>query len=253
MSDSVRLRPSKISSGLRDSYGSSGENYERVLAMKRQSGEDRTSSSTTSSASFAMPVTPKDYDPAMSSPANLGMKPYDKEKTLPPLPVPHGVLKKKRSNLRIDSTPTTYGFPRSRTFSASSAASNSSSPTSAAIEYKPTGVRPLQLPRQAARSGADRPAVPVPSVVSTSASQSSLRSPPSRSPTVPQPTTPTSAVRPRPRTGTGMTYRTSSVGSRIKLPMTLTASTSGLGGKVGMADGMVGSINRAGGSRIPPL
>ena len=230
------LNASKISSALRDSSASSGDNYEPSIADKRISGV-RTSSST-SSFSIPMPVTPKDVDPALWSPSGLGVKLYNKEKSLPPLP--KGVLKKQPSKGNMGTT-------RLRTFSSASSVSTPSPTSASPSESKLPGVRPLHLPRQAARSGADRAAVPVPSVLSSFASQSSLRAPSSPALRVAAGTLPESTLssagggilRPKPRTGTGMAYRTSS-GSRIRTPILSSAS----GVRV------VSSIERSG---IPPV
>lgn len=230
------LNPSKISSALRDSSGSSGDNYEPSIADKRISVV-RTSSST-STFSIPMPVTPKDVDPALWSPSG---QLYNKEKSLPPLP--KGVLKKQPSKAHMGTT-------RVRTFSSASSVSTPSPTSASPSESKLPGVRPLHLPRQAARSGADRAAVPVPSVLSSFASQSSLRAPSSPATlrvaaaagTLPESTLSSAGggiLRPKPRTGTGMAYRTSS-GSRIRTP--ILASASGVR--------VVSSIERSG---IPPL
>lgn len=235
LSDGVPRRPSKlVNSGLRDSSGSS-EIYDR--SRKGSPGNDRTSSSTASTLSTGLPITPRDYDPTMSSPAGFGLKPYNIEKSLPPLP--NGGLKKRPSNSRLGNISSDYNFPRARTFSSTSSSVPSPSPTS-------PSVRPLQLPRQATRvSGGDRAAVPVPSVIRPSVS----RSPPPAQADLP---TTASTMRPRPRTGTGMVYRTSS-GSRIRAPMTLSSSTSVLERNGGFSEAKVGSIGRVNGSRIPPV
>ena len=244
LSEGVPRRPSKLcrpsNSGFRDSSGSS-ENYDRSsLRRKGSPGNDRTSSSTTASTlSTGIPSTPRDYDPSMSSPAGFGsIRSYNTEKSLPPLP--NSLLKKRPSNQNLSS----FNFPRVRTFSStSSSVPSPTSPSSA------SPVRPLHLPRQAAR--ADRAAVPVPSVLSSSSStsQSSLRQPVPRSPP-PDKTAPASAVRPRPRTGTGMMYRTSS-GSRLRAPMTLASSTSPLERNSDLP--LMSSIGRAKVPRIPPV
>ncbi|KAF8992747.1 hypothetical protein BDQ17DRAFT_1369129 [Cyathus striatus] len=162
-----------------------------------------------SSLSIPLPVTPSDD--------SQKRVPIDKDKSLPPLPV--SVLKKYPSNLSL----------RSRTVSAGSNVSgipttSSGLPTPSGLPTSSTSsapiVRPLRLPRQTSRSTTrgDRPAVPVPSVGSgLSAPQSA-------------PTTPTlssSIAKPKPRTGTGMVYRTSSgPASRMRTPMSLSASLS---------------------------
>ena len=141
------------------------------------------------------------------------------------------------------------------------------SPSSSAVTIKPN-VRPLQLPRQTTKRvvGGDRPAVPVPSPTLRSQPQPlpSLRAPTSSFSTLqrhrPSPITPISlghagttsaptspaingviaggsggiAARPKPRTGTGMLYRTSSYGvsgSTMRATMILSGfSTEGDGG-----------------------
>lgn len=237
-------KTSRSSGGTRASTSSVGSsfsqdaNYEPSMADKRISGDVVGTSSSTSTFSIPMPVTPKHVDPALSCPPGLGVKLYNKEKSLPPLP--RGVLKKQPSKIHMGTT-------RVRTFSSASSVSTRSPTSASPNDSKLPGVRPLQLPRQAARSGADRAAVPVPSVLSSFASQSSLRAPSSHSPRVAARTLPESTLssagggvlRPKPRTGTGMAYRTSS-GSRIRTPILTSAS----GVKV------VSSVERSG---IPPL
>ena len=181
-----------------------------------------------------------------------------------------------------------YAFPSTkiRSFSSTSstppptspippASSSVLLPSSSAATIKPN-VRPLQLPRLTARVAGDRPAVPVPSptVNSPLASLHSLRAPtPSLSPlqrhrpslispgTSSAPTSPVitggniaGILRPKPRTGTGMVYRTSSygVGSKMRAPMILTGTSSvvsnasvsggGGGGSIERSNGLVGAI-----------
>ncbi|KAF9471885.1 hypothetical protein BDN70DRAFT_925951 [Pholiota conissans] len=161
-----------------------------------------------------------------------------------------------------------YAFPRARTFS--SASRSSAHSTSASTPHTPAPasvlaptspkVRPLQLPRARVTNGGgggDRAAVPVPSVsmLAHSTSRGSLRSPsasfgasanggatsPPSTPSTPLPGS-TGIVRPKPRTGTGMVYRSSSssLRGRGRAPMALSSSTGG-------------SIGRASGSRPIPL
>ncbi|KAF8963481.1 hypothetical protein BDZ97DRAFT_1820116 [Flammula alnicola] len=219
-----------------------------------------------------MPTTPKDDFESIASTTTLvsGSKKrvYDKEKSLPPLPA--GGLKKTPSNSsRTEGVGSgsaaaaatgKYAFPRARTFSSASSASASTplSPSAVLSSLPSPSVRPLQLPRQAARVGGDRPAVPVPSVLSTSASRSSLRTPSltsaNRSPPLsplPSPGVPTGIARPKPRTGTGMVYRTSSssLGSKMRPPMALSSSVLGSNSISSGAGG--GSIGRATGIARP--
>ena len=139
------------------------------------------------------------------------------------------------------------------------------SPSSSAATIKPN-VRPLQLPRQTSTRvvGGDRPAVPVPSptlnslplpLAVTAINNSSLRAPTPSLSTLsprhrPSPITPilpghtgtssapaspainggvaVTTIRPKPRTGTGMVYRTSSYGvggSKMRAPMILSGSS----------------------------
>ena len=157
------------------------------------------------------------------------------------------------------------------------------SPSSSVATIKPN-VRPLQLPRQTARVAGDRAAVPVPSPTLNSpplplATLNSLRAPTpslsslarhrtSLSPilsghagTSSAPPSPainggnmaatTGIARPKPRTGTGMVYRTSS-GSKMRAPMILSGTSSvvsnasvsggGVGGSIGRSNGLVGAI-----------
>ena len=156
------------------------------------------------------------------------------------------------------------------------------SPSSSAVTIKPN-VRPLQLPRQTTRVGGDRPAVPVPSPTLNSlplatATMNSLRAPTPSLSTLSRPrpspitpillghvgassapaspamngggvavtTTTGSIVRPKPRTGTGMVYRTSSygaAGSKMRAPMILAGSPNALA-----VSGGGGGANGGGGS-----
>ncbi|KAF8148380.1 hypothetical protein B0H34DRAFT_802925 [Crassisporium funariophilum] len=265
--------------GLRDSGGSSLDRQYRSMG-KRPSGDEssHTPSSTTSTMSIPMPVTPVDGDSATPTPKEKKRQVFDKEKSLPPLP---SGLKKTASGSTqraVSSATTTtsiggggkYAFPRARTFSSASAASASTPsrspptgpPSMASTPATSPHVRPLQLPRQTTRVGGDRPAVPVPlpTPLTSSASYASLRTPslPSSAPPSPLPSsaspgTPTfgtAMAKPKPRTGTGMSYRTSSyssMGSKMRAPMVLTASTSAAGGGGGGAAGAAASIGRAGG------
>ncbi|PPQ76682.1 hypothetical protein CVT26_004481 [Gymnopilus dilepis] len=279
----------------------SGVGIGRPSAMKKGSRDDvsvTTPSSTASTLSIPMPATPKDADqdvgedemsasttPVPGSKIRLG---YNKDKSLPPLP-----LRSVPSLSRVDGTTTTrsttsssgiaapgskYAFPRARTFSSTSSASASAStpsPPSAIpkTSTSPTSpkVRPLQLPRHAARAAGDRPAVPVPSVLSSSASRGSLRTPSLGSATL-SPTSPNSAsasvpssplpspdlngagtgiAKPKPRTGTGMVYRSSS--SKMRPPMVLSSSMSSgisVSASTGSNAATAGSIGRRAGSGI---
>ena len=262
--DGIPRRPSKLcrpSSGLRDSSGSSENNYERVFSSGRKGSssgnDDRTSSSTASTLSTGMPPTPRDYDPSMSSPAGLGGRSYNIEKSLPPLPNGGGggggggaALERRLSRARLD----TFNFPRAPRTTESAA--GPSSPTSPSPV-----VRPLQLPRlstKAGGGGSDRAAVPVPSVMSSSSSSGSVSVRSSVPPSSPQLESAGSAAaaQRRPRTGTGMVYRTSSGSSRIRAPMTLSSSSGSVldrnGGGLAEAAGG-GALGRMSGSRIPPV
>ncbi|KDR74606.1 hypothetical protein GALMADRAFT_227102 [Galerina marginata CBS 339.88] len=270
-------KPSARSSGGgggRDSTGSSVDQHGH--SSSKTTSAANTPSSTASTLSIPMPSTPKDTEQHLLSSSSTtpiaGSKfrsEYNKDKTLPPLPP--GGLKKMPSHPRMDPTTTTgiagskIAFPRARTFSSTSSASASTQSHGVPSSASPA-VRPLQLPRQAARAG-DRAAVPVPSVLSLSLSSStsrgSLRTPslssasaglsprpssPLPSPSSPPPPSPglglggVGIARPKPRTGTGMVYHTST--SKMRPPMTLSPSASVLGG--GSAATAVGSIGRAG-------
>lgn len=147
------------------------------------------------------------------------------------------------------SIPSPSANTTSPTINVVSSSMMSSSPSSATI--KPN-VRPLQLPRQTISIAGDRPAVPVPSPIFNSsslppatspsvntssfrASAPSLSPPPTHHPspilsghvgTLPA----TGIARPKPRTGTGMVYRTSSYGvggsSKIRTPIILSRPSS---------------------------
>ncbi|PPQ90507.1 hypothetical protein CVT25_014189 [Psilocybe cyanescens] len=294
----------------RDSSGSSGEHYGKGLPTptKKSSQDDvnTTPSSTASTLSIPMPLTPRDLDPSTTTTSiakALSEKKavYDKEKSLPPLPA--GGLKMP-SHARMDggagASATKIAFPRARAFSSMATTPASSSAAAAAASSSSTVVRPLQLPRQAGLTRGttgDRPAVPVPSVLalSPSGSRSSLRTPSSSalhgngsSPTSPllspwstnefgvlsSPSSPslslstsaststTGIARPKPRTGTGMVYRTSSsvgLNSKMRAPMALSSSVGGslktgastTGGGIGNSASTTaantGSIGRSGG------
>ncbi|KAF9522345.1 hypothetical protein CPB83DRAFT_864645 [Crepidotus variabilis] len=245
-------RIGKVGAGTRDSTGSSADQHGRSSSLRKTSPmhEVRTPSSG-STFSIPSPSTPSDF-PSSTTP--FGSKtPFDKEKSLPPLP--SGGLRKAPSD------GSNYGFPRARTFSSTSSASNPSVMSAPNSTVTSPVVRPLQLPRVAARNNGDRAAVPVPSVLNSSASQSSLRTP-SRSPMLASatssdnvPLSPISSTtgtpRPKPRTGTGMAYRTSS-SSRMRAPMALASSTSSTPSSPSYMT--VGSLGRVGGSaKVTPL
>ncbi|KIM35048.1 hypothetical protein M413DRAFT_369576 [Hebeloma cylindrosporum] len=193
------------------------------------------------------------------------------------------------SAVRTPSDGAKYAFPRARTFSSTSSASASSHTFAGAgagaidtAGSPPTPVRPLQLPRQTRPAAGDRAAVPVPSIPALSASASSamragaLRTPSLTSarfaagydsvPSSPLPpgmnatmnanSTPTAGAvaRPKPRTGTGMVYKTSSssMGSKMRAPLVLASGSAVGGGSVGAGGGGAGvsSIGRAAGRPI---
>ena len=181
-----------------------------------------------------------------------------------------------------DGSGSKYAFPRARTFSSTSSASGTSHALTSAADGAGSPPRPLQLPRQAvsARPTGDRAAVPVPSIpaaltLSPPSSRGALRTPSlssarfasagySSAPSSPLPPgmnstpmseTSTGMVRPKPRTGTGMVYRTStaSMGSKMRAPLVLSSvSASGVGGAGvgGGGGGGVPSIGRAAGRPI---
>ncbi|KAG2007497.1 60s acidic ribosomal protein [Coprinopsis cinerea AmutBmut pab1-1] len=180
--------------------------------FNRRSGDSQINTpSTASTMSIPLPVTPQ-QDPHVPSHVLSSKKPYlDKDKSLPPLP---GVLKKTTSRSALSTPPSKMAIPRARTFSSTSS-SVSTSP--AVTQSTPAPVRPLQLPRQirASTRGGDRPAVPVPQL---SSSTSSIRPPSNIDSGLPSPS------KPRPRTGTGMVYKTST--SRVRAPMSLQSNSS---------------------------
>jgi len=175
-----------------------------------------------------------------------------------------------------------YAFPRARTFSSTSSASGTSHALAGAMDGAGSPPRPLQLPRQTApaRPTGDRAAVPVPSIpaaltLSPSISRGALRTPslssakfasagynsapssplPPGMNSTPMSETSTGMVRPKPRTGTGMVYRTStaSMGSKMRAPLVLSSgSASGVGAAAagGVGGGGVPSIGRAAGRPI---
>ncbi|KIJ97709.1 hypothetical protein K443DRAFT_105258 [Laccaria amethystina LaAM-08-1] len=193
-----------------------------------------TPSSTASTLSIPMPVTPQADWRGPTSP------PLDKEKSLPPLPVQRYPSKTRISSVgNAGSTTTKYAFPRARTYSAT--ATNAASTPLPQVQASQTtttmanAVKPLQLPRLGSRiaiagGGGDRPAVPVPSVlVPGTPHSSSSTSPPLRAPAG-MPTD----MKPKPRTGTGMTYKTTSA-SKMRAPMQLASSAAAT--SVGRAPG----------------
>ncbi|KAF8171133.1 hypothetical protein BJ912DRAFT_887235 [Pholiota molesta] len=262
--------PSKLrmpgGSRARNSSGSSGEQYHykkststSTSTVRRAASKDElnTPSSTASTLSIPMPATPRDDDASLSASTTTpvsGIKKrstWDKEKSLPPLPP--GGLRKTPSTSHFEAATSTggsvgvsmtarYAFPRARTFSSTSSAHStpaSHAPASSlGAPPTPPAVRPLQLPRARASIGGDRPAVPVPSVLTSATPRGSLGS--LRSPSTP-PSTPSSPVsggaahtgiaRPKPRTGTGMVYRSSSSLNMKGRPMVLSASTGGSMGR----------------------
>lgn len=203
---------------------------------KEDSTAITTPSSTASTLSIPMPVTPQADWKGPTSP------PLDKDKSLPPLPVQRYPSKTRISPVgNVGSTTTKYAFPRPRTYSAS--ATNAVSTPLPQVQPSQTTttttnvVKPLQLPRLGSRiamagGGGDRPAVPVPSVPSTPYSSSST-SPPLRAQSRSAAATPTD-MKPKPRTGTGMTYRTASA-SKMRAPMQLASAAAAT--SVGRAPG----------------
>ncbi|KAF5325457.1 hypothetical protein D9619_009524 [Psilocybe cf. subviscida] len=263
--------------------------------LRRPSGDDQlhTPSSTASTLSLPMPTTPKDTDSLSSAGATQTSFPvstpgqklmYNKNKSLPPLPAgglkktPSAASSKSTGSSAIANTASTstvtfaaptptpsagpaskFAFPRARTFSAT--ASQSASPAGSTSPV----VRPLQLPRHAgARVNGDRAAVPVPSIPSLSqqSSRSGLRTPSltsvQLSSNVPSPSSPPSSPmlsHAKPRTGTGMAYRSSSsFGSKMRAPLALSSSAStNIPGAASVVSPRPagGSIGRAGGRAIP--
>ncbi|KAF5384208.1 hypothetical protein D9615_003100 [Tricholomella constricta] len=198
------------------------------------------SPSTASSASSSLLLTPVDLDPEMTISNKPGT--LKREKSLPPLP-PALRRSPGSSNLgglsqlqlsRSTGPGQSFGFDtRPRTASASSVTAVRATVTPMKSTPAPTMMstpRPLRL-AQAPLLGAppmpppssplpsplvlprqgDRPAVPVPSVPSYA------YSPSTRSPLPSRPTTP--GEKPKPRTGTGMVYRSAgSTPSRMRVP-----------------------------------
>ncbi|KAF8872210.1 hypothetical protein CPB84DRAFT_1854588 [Gymnopilus junonius] len=263
----------------RDSTSSSagGIGMGRPSAMKKMNSRDdfsvtTPSESTASTLSIPMPATPKDSDAdgdgdeesltlASSTTPVPGSKirsMYNKDKSLPPLP-----SRSMPSFSRLDGTTAT-----TTTTSTATAATR--------IAFPAQGLRPLQLPRHAAavaRTGGDRPAVPVPSVLSSSSPRGSLRTPslgsaghsfslspmsPDSVPSspLPPPSSPDASgiAKPKPRTGTGMVYRSSNSTSKMRPPMALSSSTSATAAAAALSassSSAVRSIGRPGGTGKP--
>lgn len=205
------------------------------------------------------PITLRD-DPPLEA-GTIGRK-LDKDKSLPPLPP------------SLKRTAITSSNLRARTFvnvSGTSPPLMHSTPASGSLLAKPTTTpRPLRLPQsnlvqpqkpfQNQTTSRDRPAVPVPSISSSSLSSSMSKLPSPlllvpRSPSTSvseSPVTPSSsssfhsslgseygnlnlnstslgeAVRPKPRTGTGMVYRNSTAtgsASRMRMPSSVMRTT----------------------------
>lgn len=209
---------------------------ESASSVESSNNEIRTLSSG-STLSIPMPVTPQQDRNSPRIPSSLpGKKPLlGKNKALPPLP---GCLSRvpSRANLSTSQgppvkTPSKQSFPRARTFSSTS--SSASTHSVVGVPSAVAHVRPLQLPRQIRTASAgDRPAVPVPSITSRAMRKASL---PTNSVTPPT-STPSRSLstndKPRPRTGTGMVYKSSSNSSKLRPPMPLQSaslSTSSIG------------------------
>ncbi|KAF8875436.1 hypothetical protein BD779DRAFT_212315 [Infundibulicybe gibba] len=226
------------------------------LTSRQHHAEDMVRTpSTSSSISMSLPVTPQDDSRKPTGLSDGDKSLYqedsrrliglvDKDKSLPPLPP--SLTRKYPSALSIiaPSGPN-RAIPRMRTVSSSADAARPRSPQSPALQSNIINTpRPLQLPRQQLRAPSqcgDRPAVPVPTIsglrtptgLPTSRSTPRLSAPspvPPRSPASPLPRSASTGAavlqKPKPRTGTGMVYRTSSHGSRIKLPSTIGAGVS---------------------------
>lgn len=227
--------------GVSDEYGAPLDRRrpgtrESASSVESSNNEIRTLSSG-STLSIPMPVTPQQDRNSPHIPSSLpGKKPLlGKNKALPPLP---GCLSRAPSKANLSAsqgpsvkTPSKQSFPRARTFSSTS--SSASTHSVVGVPSSVAHVRPLQLPRQMRTAPAgDRPAVPVPSITSRAMRKASL---PTNSVTPPT-STPSRSLstndKPRPRTGTGMVYKSSSNSSKLRPPMPLQSaslSTSSIG------------------------
>jgi hypothetical protein len=198
--------------------------------------------STASTLSITLPITPLNDHPSDSVPGRR----LDKDKSLPPLPP------------SLKRTPTTFSNLRARTTSTGAATSPALQHTAPASILSQATPRPLKLaqsnliqPQKQHQASGDRPAVPVPSVSFgampskrptqlpspllltprsplTSGLSSpvtpSFSSPASSSIPATPPATLPGILKPKPRTGTGMVYRNSTV-SRMRVPSTVMRTT----------------------------
>jgi hypothetical protein len=238
----------------------SRRNTSNTSSYNPKSDDTVNSPSTASTLSNPRPITP--YDDHLSDFAitsSVGRR-LDKDKSLPPLPP------------SLKRSPTTFSNLRARTTSTGAGASpplQHSTPASLgkASSSGMTTPRPLRLSQsnllqpqkqyQTPSRQGDRPAVPVPSVSSSSfaamASKRSVQlqlpsplllvpqspstptlgspvtpsfsSPVSGSASATPPGTPGGTLKPKPRTGTGMVYRNSTA-SRMRVPSALLRATS---------------------------
>ncbi|KAF5322978.1 hypothetical protein D9611_009367 [Ephemerocybe angulata] len=229
--------------GIPEGYEPSMPSYRRTPRTSQSSGDsglnhDMGTHSSGSTLSIPLPVTPQhdQSPPNILTSLSAKKKPtLGKNKDLPPLP---GGLKKVQSKANLAAStnvpPSKQSFPRARTFSnTSSTASTPSSLFIPGAPSTPTAVRTLQLPRQLRTPTAgDRAPVPVPSISSRNLRKASLPTNSlTTSPQVPSRSLSTSD-KPRPRTGTGMVYKTSSGSSKLRPPMPLQSaslSTSSIG------------------------
>jgi hypothetical protein len=208
-------------------------------------------SSTASSVSIQLPITPRDTEGAQSPTLP------DTGKSLPPLPT--SIANQRSSGLAV--TPSRSSVPRSRAYSsASSASSTGRDPSIASIvSARPSTTthvsittatpRPLRLTSSKSLStpASHRGAVdPTNEGYSRHLSDQqrlraasgprysdSLLMAPSSTTSRPAPAVEDQAVKPKPRTGTGMTYRTAShsplgVQSRMRMPGSSYGASSGL-------------------------
>ncbi|KAF9059728.1 hypothetical protein BDP27DRAFT_1340881 [Rhodocollybia butyracea] len=174
-----------------------------------------TPSSTASSVSIPLPVTPRDEE-ALDTPTTSLV--FNVDKGLPSLPNP------KTGSIRRPAAPSTIGKLNMRKRSQSSSSGTRPFPNITDIPSTPSQSRsntpsrllkPLQLPRQHSTNLTGQVPVPVPGLET-----SRLRMPSQTAPTTPtSPLSPTEPGKPRSRVGAGMAYRSSgSINSKIRTP-----------------------------------
>ncbi|KAG7088083.1 hypothetical protein E1B28_012114 [Marasmius oreades] len=182
------------------------------------------SSSSVSSVSIPAPLTPKDDE--VHTPTPHSVIRTDPNKILPPLPNPKtgSIRRPAAPGLAARFASPGYTSPRGRSNSIGTTLSTSSSApavsdapplpnTGISASSSTSSLKPLKLPRYSA-GVSQKPAL-VPTVSGT---ENQLHTSPTPTPTLPTTPLTISSGLPKPRTGTGMTYRKSSSSQTLRMP-----------------------------------